>query len=260
LKLLEAMTPIYTAAAALALLPFLLATPAHATPFQEASCHYDNGTQKIVVDGPCTIDDTTINGHFAYIVTFKGGVKVTVEYLNSSGSDHLWKINGQSGWGFEINREHLHGATLDLNQSIDWEDNAPTNDTTKTNVGQLAEQIPAEAESRLPQCGTADAQAMATSAIENSPNNPRNIKVLDFKDFDPEKAARQSPEMLQAVINLEGLAPKSSNEMRITVTNTPVERHCFAIVVTNAGQQAVRYRFFFSSKHEPLVEVTPLRL
>jgi hypothetical protein len=81
--------------------------------------------------------------------------------------------------------------------------------------------------------------------------------VLDFKDFDP-KTTNLSPEMLQAVINLEGTRVDDSGKAQLTIKNISTERHCFATVVTNAGEEAIRYRFFLSSKDEPLVEVVPL--
>jgi hypothetical protein len=134
---------------------------------------------------------------------------------------------------------------------------------------QLKEQLAAQAENLLPQCGSDDAHAMAANAIENNPNNP-NIKVLDFKDFNPETDT-MSPEQLQGVIHLEGLTDgaallkvnkdqdSSLPPKHWPIKNTSTERHCFATVVTNAGTGNVRYRFFFSSKNEPLVEVTALR-
>jgi hypothetical protein len=84
-------------------------------------CSYDDIAKRLFIDGPCVLTETTTNGNFAYVITLKGGVKVIVEYLDSQGPDHKWKINGESAMGFEINRDHLHGATLDLNQSIDWQ-------------------------------------------------------------------------------------------------------------------------------------------
>lgn len=152
-----------------------------------------------------------------------------------------------------------HGGTNSATTKLAVNKIAPGNDTT-TDVGQLAEQIYAAAETRLPQCGTADAQAMATSAIEDSPNNPPNIKVLDFKDFNP-NAPGLSPEILQAILNVEGVSSLSlgnDKEVHLSIKNTSTERHCFATVFTNAGEEAIRYRFFLSSKNQPLVEVLPL--
>jgi hypothetical protein len=101
---------------------FTIYGAAHGQSFREKACSYSNLKTNVSVDGPCVLTQTKINGNFGYIVTFPQGVKVTVEYVDSSGPDHTWRINGQSGWGFEINREHLHGATLDLSQSIEWQD------------------------------------------------------------------------------------------------------------------------------------------
>ena len=68
------------------------------------------------------MQDTTINGHFAYVMTFKNGVKVTIEYTGSQSGMHTWSINGRPGMGFEINREHLIGGSIDLKQSVQWQD------------------------------------------------------------------------------------------------------------------------------------------
>jgi hypothetical protein len=92
------------------------------TRYQSKECSYSNGAKNIFIDGSCVRESTEINGHFAWIITFKGGVKVTVEYVSHSGADHSWKINGQPAWGYEITRRQLHGATLDLKQSISWEE------------------------------------------------------------------------------------------------------------------------------------------
>jgi hypothetical protein len=99
----------------------LVCAAANAAHFQ-SKCSYSDSARSVYFDGPCTLDSTEIQGHFAWIVTLKGGVKVTVEYVDQNGPDHIWKINGQPGWGFEITRRQLHGATLDLKQSISWEE------------------------------------------------------------------------------------------------------------------------------------------
>jgi len=83
-------------------------------------CEYSDIARNISLSEPSSLTQTTINGHFGYVVKFKSGPKVSVEYVDNSGPDHLWTINGKPGWGYEISRRRLHGATLDLNQSIDW--------------------------------------------------------------------------------------------------------------------------------------------
>ena len=68
------------------------------------------------------METTTVNGLFAYIITFPKNVRVTVEYVASQGAAHTWRINGQPAMGFEVNREHLIGGSIDLKQYIEWED------------------------------------------------------------------------------------------------------------------------------------------
>jgi len=69
------------------------------------------------------MEQAEIHGSFAYILSWPSGNKVSVEYVSSQSGNHIWKLNGQSAAAIEINREHLRGFTLDLNQIIEWQDN-----------------------------------------------------------------------------------------------------------------------------------------
>jgi len=84
-------------------------------------CSYWNDGGKSA-DGPCRMRETTINGHFGYVLTFGNGTRVTVEYLKSQSGYHIWNINGERGFGVELNRSSLRGATLDLKQTVEWEE------------------------------------------------------------------------------------------------------------------------------------------
>lgn len=101
----------------------MLADPSYsqnrAETFTAPSCDYWDQTGKSA-DGPCLLRTVTINGNFAYILTFGDGTRVTVEYVNRQGPYHIWKINGRPAFGYEVNREELHGATLDLKATIEW--------------------------------------------------------------------------------------------------------------------------------------------
>ncbi len=87
------------------------------------SCEYMDLEKDISLDARCHKQDTEINGHFAYILTWPSGNKVTVEYVEAESGHHLWKINGKPAAAIEITREHLRGFTLDLNQFLEWQDN-----------------------------------------------------------------------------------------------------------------------------------------
>lgn len=84
-------------------------------------CSYWNDDGKSA-DGPCRLREATVNGHFAYVLAFANGTRVTVEYLESQSGYHLWNINGQRGFGVELSRNSMRGATLDLKQTVEWEE------------------------------------------------------------------------------------------------------------------------------------------
>lgn len=87
-------------------------------------CSYFNSETDKLLDGVCTLQTTVLNGHFAYILLFQDGTTVNIEYVKSSGANHIWRINGQPAMGYEISRVQLHGATLDLKQTVDWSEGA----------------------------------------------------------------------------------------------------------------------------------------
>ncbi len=87
------------------------------------SCEYFDLKKDITFLGRCHKQETKIHGNFAYILTWPSGNKVTVEYVNSQSGNHIWKINGQSAAAIEVNREHLKGFSLDLNQILEWQEN-----------------------------------------------------------------------------------------------------------------------------------------
>jgi hypothetical protein len=86
------------------------------------SCEYLDIKKDIFLSGRCHKEDTEIHGNFAYILTWPSGNKVTVEYVNSQSGNHIWEINGQPAAAIEVNREHLKGFSLDLNQILEWQD------------------------------------------------------------------------------------------------------------------------------------------
>jgi hypothetical protein len=83
-------------------------------------CSYSNIATNKYVDGPCLMRTIQIGGNYALTLTFADGTRVQVEYLESQSGNHRWKINGQPGMGFELNRYHLRGAALDLKQIVEW--------------------------------------------------------------------------------------------------------------------------------------------
>ena|ERR1039458_4385799 len=70
--------------------------------------------------------------------------------------------------------------------------------------------------------------------------------------------------MLLAIGHIEGLTFDDGwgGALRgpLVIKNTSTDRHCYATVVTNGWQGTVFYRFFLSSKNQPLVEVRRLIL
>lgn len=88
------------------------------------SCTYLDLKKDITLDGRCHKQISKIHGNFAYILTWASGNKVIVEYVNSQSGHHIWKINDQSAVAIEVDREHLKGFSLDLNQMLEWQDRA----------------------------------------------------------------------------------------------------------------------------------------
>lgn len=106
------------------LIAFFLLTPdvpAAEQKYKINSCEYNDFRRSISLSGSCYLQETSINGKFAYILSWPTGHKVTVEYINSQSGFHIWKINGHSASGVEVNREHLKGFSHDLNQILEWQ-------------------------------------------------------------------------------------------------------------------------------------------
>ena len=108
----------------LAITFFATAGVAHAasSKWETYSCEYMDIKRDISLSGKCHKQEAEINGKFAYVLTWPSGGKVTVDYVNSQSGNHIWKINGQSAAAIEVNREHLKGFSLDLNQMLEWQD------------------------------------------------------------------------------------------------------------------------------------------
>ena len=90
--------------------------------FETYSCEYQDLAKNIILSGRCHKQQTEISGNFGYILTWPSGGKISIEYVNSQGGNHIWKISGKNAVAIEINREHLRGFTTDLNQFIEWQD------------------------------------------------------------------------------------------------------------------------------------------
>ncbi len=95
---------------------------AYAVSYKAKTCSYSNLDTNVFADGSCTMQDTKLNGNFTYLMNFKNGTKASIEYLEAQGGMHSWRINGKPGMGFEIDREHLIGGTVDLKQFVEWRD------------------------------------------------------------------------------------------------------------------------------------------
>jgi hypothetical protein len=100
--------------------------PAGASDYRAHHCSYFNSATDHMSGGDCSLVKTKMNGHFGYDVSFVDGTKVSIEYVAAqSGHHYVWKINGQLGMGYEIDRTHVSGATVDLKQIIEWGDTDP---------------------------------------------------------------------------------------------------------------------------------------
>lgn len=102
----------------------MAASPAHAAKpvFETHSCDYTDLSRDVTYSGRCHKQQTEINGHFAYILTWPSGGRVTVEFVNAQSGNHIWKLNGKAAVAVEISREQLKGFSLDLNQMLEWQD------------------------------------------------------------------------------------------------------------------------------------------
>jgi hypothetical protein len=106
---------------AVGLFAFLVNASAAAPKWETYSCEYIDLKRDITLAGRCHMEETEINGHFGYILTWPSGNKVSVEYVKSQSGHHLWRVNGQDAAAVEISREHVNGFTLDLNQLLEWQ-------------------------------------------------------------------------------------------------------------------------------------------
>jgi uncharacterized protein YecT (DUF1311 family) len=135
--------------------------------FKADPCTYFNAETTKIIEGPCTVRTTAINAHFGYILAFPDGTEVSIEYVQSSGPDHIWKINGQSAFGFEINRSHLHGATIDLTQSVEWQAQTAYNDASRAAVEDFPRENSTTATSRPRQKFSDESPSSAATAQGN---------------------------------------------------------------------------------------------
>lgn len=99
-----------------------MTVPAAARTFRIDHCYYASDELDIQISqDKCTLEATETNGNYEAILHLSPDIRVTIEYVSSiDGRDHVWKINGQPAWGYEIDREHLYGATLDHKQFVAW--------------------------------------------------------------------------------------------------------------------------------------------
>lgn len=99
----------------------LAALPAAAKTYQVSDCSYFDTKRNIAItDKVCSMDTGEKDGNYETTLHLSGGINVTVEYVKSDMNFHIWKINGEPGFGHEFDREDPAGATLDLNQIIEW--------------------------------------------------------------------------------------------------------------------------------------------
>lgn len=71
----------------------------------------------------CVLEVISPNGNFGYalLLISNGKTKrVNIEYVNSQSGNHIWKIDGLSGIGMEINRNWIRGVTQDLSVTVEW--------------------------------------------------------------------------------------------------------------------------------------------
>jgi hypothetical protein len=106
------------------LVVLIAADNCHAAPpkWETQSCEYADLKRDITLTGLCHKEATKINGNFSFVLTWPSGNKVSVEYVNSQSGHHIWRLNGQPAAAVEIDREHLKGFSLDLNQFLEWQD------------------------------------------------------------------------------------------------------------------------------------------
>lgn len=101
-----------------------LALPAHADQtYDYADCTYRDLTKPtmLYVHGPCKLITATINGHFGFTLAWpQSHQSVKVEETSRMGQDRTWIINGRPGTAFEVNREHVEGATLDKQITVTY--------------------------------------------------------------------------------------------------------------------------------------------
>ena len=90
--------------------------------FETYSCEYQDIARNIELTGHCHKQQTDFSGKFGFVLTWPSGGKVTIEYVNSQSGNHIWKINDNNAVAIEINREHIKGFSMDLNQFIEWQD------------------------------------------------------------------------------------------------------------------------------------------
>jgi hypothetical protein len=90
--------------------------------FTVDTCATWNDRTNKAAEGPCRVRSATVNGNFAYVVSFADGSRVTVEYIERQGAYHRLKIDGRPAFGYEPNRTAMRAATLDLKQNVEWGD------------------------------------------------------------------------------------------------------------------------------------------
>jgi hypothetical protein len=159
---------------------FLLALPAAGCsgadplerPVKAELCIYKTADVQKDRFGPCTLEGTEINGHFAYLITFDPGTKVKIEYVDKKGWGQVWKINGREARGLELSREHWVGMTADMEDFIEWQLGSP-----ETICAEIASETPPQASLPPPRTSDPIDKAFVDCVMSEA-------RVGDYSSFD----------------------------------------------------------------------------
>ena len=98
---------------ALLIAALLCSSPTMAAGYK---CIYNDAPKNIALEEPCSIADK--DG--GWELTLQSGAKVQVQFGKTQKQSALMAINGKPAVGHVINQKHIHAATMDIEQSIEW--------------------------------------------------------------------------------------------------------------------------------------------